>query len=80
MCFVLLLSPACKMDVIQIGEDEGDALKNSFHQPLECLGCILKPEGRVEKLPKPDGSDDGHFGAFCQGDGNLVVATGYIYF
>ena len=77
--FVLLLSPAGKTEVIQLGKDEGDAPKNTVCQPVECLGGILKPEGRVEELPEPKESDDGHLGDVCKCNGDLVVATDYIY-
>ena len=52
---MLLLSPAGNQDVIQIGEDEGNAPKNTVHQPLECQGGILKPEGHAEELLEPEG-------------------------
>ena len=60
--FVLLFNLAGKKNVIEIGKNKGDAPKNTIHQPLECLGSILKPKGCVEKLPEPEGSDDGIMG------------------
>ena len=55
VCFVLLFSLAGDKDVIQIGEDEGDAPKNAVHQPLESLGSVLKPEGHEEEAQSPKG-------------------------
>ena len=78
--FVLSLSPTGTKDVIQIGEDNGDALKNAVHQPLECLGSNLNPEGHVEELPEPEGSDDGPLENVCRTDRNLVAAMDQIYF
>ena len=77
--FMLLLSPAGNQDVIRIGEDEGDAPKNTVHQPLECLGGISKPKRHAEELPEPKGSDDGRLGDVCRCDGDLMVAADQIY-
>ena len=75
MRFTLLLSPAGKKVVIQIGKDEGDARKITIDQPLECLGGILKPEGHLEELPEIEGCDDGCLGDVCRCERDLVVAT-----
>ena len=75
-CSVWLVT---RIDVILVGKDEGDAPKNTVHQPLECLGGIIKPEGHVEELPEIEGSDDGHLVDVCRCDGDLLVATDQIY-
>ena len=79
VCFVLLFTQAGDKDVVQIGEDDGDAMKNAVHQPLECLGDVLKPEVHAEELPESKGSDDSHLRDVCLCDRNLVVATNQIY-
>ena len=77
---MLLIYVTGNEDIVQINEDIGNIAKNAIHQPLECLGNILKPKGHAEELPEFEGSDDGRLGDVCQYDRNLVVATNQIYF
>ena len=45
-CFMLLIGVTGNEDIIQINKDKRDVAKNAIHHPLECLGRILKPEGK----------------------------------
>ena len=73
--FMLLFGVAGDEDVIQVDEDERDATEDAVHQPLECLGGVLKTKGHAEELPDPKGSDDGHLGDICRHNRDLVVAV-----
>ena len=59
---MLLFSVAGDENVVEVDKNEGDAAEDAIHQPLECLGGILEPEGHAEELPEPEGSDDGRLG------------------
>ena len=77
--FVLLFGAAGNENVVEVDENEGDVAKDAIHQPLKCLGGILEPKGHAEKLPEPEGSDDGRLGDVCRCYGDLVVAAHQVH-
>ena len=79
VCFVLLFGVAGDKDVVQVDEDEGDAVEDAVHQPLECLGGILETKGHAEELPEPEGSDDGRLGDVGQCNRDLMIAAHQVY-
>ena len=55
---MLLFGAAGNENVVEVDENEGDAVKDAIHQPLKRLGGVLEPKGHAEELLEPERSDD----------------------
>ena len=72
---VLLAGLACHQDVVDVDEDEVQAVEDPVHVPLERHPRVLEPEGHPQELEEAEGCDDGGLGHRRLLQGDLQVAV-----
>ena len=71
---VFLAGLAGYQDVVDVDEDEVQAIEDPVHVPLKSHPCVLEPKGHAQELVEAKGSDDGGLGDPQLLQGDLKVA------